>query len=248
VWRSLLRSKGRGETGLFLVEGPRVVRELLDSALRVQALLYSEPEPESLRELVGEFRDAEVPCQALSESLLASVSDAQTPQGVIAVAVRPSWDWADLGSGDLVVMDSIQDPGNVGTLLRAAEGLGFSGAIVLPGTAEVWSPKVTRAAAGSSLRLPIVEASWTDVGPWLEGSERELWCADSRGEPLGRSRASRPPVALVLGNEGAGVSDAVLSESVRTISVPLQRPVDSLNVGVAGAILMDRLREGPSDG
>lgn len=230
------------------MEGPRVVMELLDSPVHVQALLHPEPAPESLRALVGAFRDAEVPCHALTETQLTSVSDTQTPQGVIAVAVRPRWDWRDLGAADLLVLDSVQDPGNVGTLLRAAEGLGLSGAIVLPGTAEVWSPKVTRAAAGSSLRMPIVEAAWTEAEAWLERSGRELWSADSRGEPLDSLEATRPPVALVLGNEGAGVSDAVLRASARMVSVPLRTPVDSLNVGVAGAILMDRLRERLRDG
>ena len=217
--------------------------ELLDSPLCAEALLHADPAPESARDLVEAFRDAEVPCHALPNAQLASVSDTQTPQGVIAVAVRPAWDWEDLGASDLLVLDSVQDPGNVGTLIRAAEGLGLSGAVVLPGTAEAWSPKVTRAAAGSNLRLPIVEAAWTDAGPWLEQSELELWAADARGEVLGRSQAPRPRVALVLGNEGAGVSDAVLRAAARTVSVPLRTPVDSLNVGVAGAILMDRLRE-----
>jgi TrmH family RNA methyltransferase len=222
--------------------------ELLDSPLRTEALLHLDPVPESTRDLVEAFRDAEVPCHALPDEQLASVSDTRTPQGVVAVAVRPAWDWEDLGTSDLLVLDSVQDPGNVGTLLRAAEGLGFSGAVVLPGTAEAWSPKVTRAAAGSSLRLPIVEAAWTDAGSWLAKSGRELWAADPRGEALGRPQASRPPVALVLGNEGAGVSDAVLRAVTRTVSVRLRAPVDSLNVGVAGAILMDRLREGLRDG
>ena len=248
MWRSLLRSKGRAETGLFLVEGPRVVMELLDSPLHAEALLHPDPVPESARELVEAFLDAEVACHALPDAELASVSDTQTPQGVIAVAVRPMWDWEDLGASDLLVLDAVQDPGNVGTLIRAAEGLGFSGALVLPGTAEAWSPKVTRAAAGSNLRLPIVEASWTDTRPWLERNELELWAADARGEVLGRSRASRPRVALILGNEAAGVSDAVLRAAARTVSVPLRTPVDSLNVGVAGAILMDRLRESLRDG
>lgn len=248
VWRSLLRSKGRAETGLFLVEGPRVASELFASSLSAEALLHPDPAPESMRQLVEAFREAEVPCHPLPEGQLASVSDTQTPQGIIAVARRPTWDWRHLGASDLLLLDAVQDPGNVGTLIRAAEGLGLSGAIVLPGTVEVWSPKVTRAAAGSTFRLPIVEAAWTDVEPWLEASGHALWAADARGEALSRRPVSRPPVALVLGNEGAGVSYALLEASVRTVSVPLTRPVESLNVGVAGAILMDRLRESRRDG
>jgi TrmH family RNA methyltransferase len=222
--------------------------ELLHAPVRAEALLHPDPTPASARELVEAFAVAEVPCHALPDSELASVSDTRTPQGLIAVAVRPTWRWEDLGAADLLVLDAVQDPGNVGTLIRAAEGLGLSGAIVLPGTAEAWSPKVTRAAAGSNLRLPIVESAWTDARSWLERGAIEVWAADAKGEVLGRSGVSRPRVALVLGNEGAGVSDVVLRTAARTVSVPLRTPVDSLNVGVAGALLMDRLRESLRDG
>lgn len=224
-----------------------MVMELLDSPLRVEALLHPDPAPESMRDIVRAFRDAEVPCHALSDAGLAAVSDTRTPQGVVAVAVLPAWDWEDLGASDLLVLDNVQDPGNVGTLLRAAEGLGMGGAVVLPGTAEPWSPKVTRAAAGSNLRLPIVEAAWAEAEPCLEDGGWELWIADARGEALGSGRADRPRVALVLGNEAAGVSAAVRTAAARTVCVPLCAPVDSLNVGAAGAVLMDRLRESRHD-
>ena len=248
LWRSLLRSKGRAERGLFLVEGPRVVLELAKADVTTAALLHVEPTTDTLRALVDAYRGREVPCRELSASQLASVSDTATPQGIVAVAHIPTWTWDDLRGGDLLVLDAVQDPGNVGTLIRAAEGFGMAGVILLPGAADAWGPKVTRAAAGSNLRLPVLSASWEEARGRLARGAFEVWVADARGEPLSRSRTTPGRVALVLGNEGAGVSEPVLREARRSVCVPLGPPVDSLNVGVAGAILMDRLREIADDG
>lgn len=248
LWRSLLRSKGRAERGLFLVEGPRVVLELAEADVTTAALLHVEPITGALRALVDAYGGREVPCHELSASQLASVSDTATPQGIVAVAHIPTRTWDDLRSGDLLVLDRVQDPGNVGTLIRAAEGFGMAGVILLPGTADAWGPKVTRAAAGSTLRLPVLSASWEEARGRLARGAFEVWAADARGEPLSRSRTTRGRVGLVLGNEGAGVSELVLREARRRVCVPLGPPVDSLNVGVAGAILMDRLRESSDDG
>ncbi len=225
-----------------------MVRELLASPVSALALLHLEPLPETLRDLVSAFREAEVPCHPLPGPQLAAVSDARTPQGVVAVAAIPSWGWADLGAADLLVLDSVRDPGNVGTLLRAAEGFGMGGAVSLPGTADPWSPKVTRAAAGSSLRLPIVQVAWSLARRLLGEGGWEVWAADAGGAVLDPSSGPRPCVALVLGNEGSGVSETVIRDANRIVSVPLDGPVDSLNVGVAGAVLMDRLRRRRGDG
>ena len=151
LWRSLLRSKGRAERGLFLVEGPRVVLELAKADVTTAALLHVEPTTDTIRTLVDAYGGREVPCRELSASQLASVSDTATPQGIVAVAHIPTWTWDDLREGDVLVLDAVQDPGNVGTLIRAAEGFGMAGVVLLSGTADAWGPKVTRAAAGSTL-------------------------------------------------------------------------------------------------
>jgi TrmH family RNA methyltransferase len=248
LWRSLLRSKGRRENGLFLVEGPRAVAELLDSEIALTALLHEEPPPGGISSLVEAFQDGEVACHGLPAREVHSLSGTETPQGIVAVAAIPRWSWQDLGSGDLLVLDGVQDPGNVGTLVRAAEALGMEGVALLPGTADPWSPKVTRAAVGSTLRMPILTSSWNTVVDAIRASGREVWAADAdSGETLA-SRPARPAVALVLGNEGAGISEEILREADRRVAIPLEPPVESLNVGVAGALLMDRLRESRCDG
>ena len=248
LWRSLLRSKGRRETGLFLVEGPRAVRELLGSEVPVRAVVHEERQPRAISSLVGAFRDAEVPCHGLSAREIRSLSGTETPQGIVAIAEIPTWRWEDIGEGDLLVLDGVQDPGNVGTLVRASEALGMAGLVALPGSADPWGPKATRAAAGSNLRLPVLWADWARTSEAIGRSGREAWAADASGGPTWPSGPSRPGVALVLGNEGVGVSEEVLREVDRIVAIRLEPPVESLNVGVAGALLMYRLREGGRDG
>ena len=233
---------------MFLVEGPRVVAELPGSAISVEAILHQEPAAAAVASLVDRFR-GRVACHALSAKDLRSLCGTETPQGIVAVAAIPSWAWADVGEGDLLVLDGVQDPGNVGTLVRAAEAFGIAGIVTLPGTADPWAPKVTRAAAGSTLRLPIIAADWSVAREQLLRTGREVWTAEPHGSEMAwPSTADRPPVALVLGSEGGGISEEVSRDTDRSVAIAVARPVDSLNVGVAGALLMDRLRETRHDG
>jgi TrmH family RNA methyltransferase len=240
--RALHRRKERRARGEFLVEGPRVLAELLRAGRPVTLVLYTEAavaEPDG-RDLLDKALRAGFKTESVSEAELRRHADTVTPQGWVAVAPIPTWSWADVDASRLLVLDAVRDPGNVGTLIRAAEALGAGGVLALPGTADPWSPKVARAAAGSSLRLPVLEAEWDDVLDRLRVLGTPVWVAAADGEPV--DRAERPErVALVLGNEGAGVSAGVRAAADRFVAVPMTGDVESLNAAVAGAILMDRL-------
>jgi TrmH family RNA methyltransferase len=140
------------------------------------------------------------------------------------------------------VLDAVQDPGNVGTMLRTALGLGASGLVALAGTAELANPKVVRGSMGALFRLRAVHASPGDFLEWARGAGVRLWVASAQGVPLGRgalgARDRRPPVALVVGNEGAGTSPAIEAAAERRIAIPLAPGVESLNVAVAAGILL----------
>jgi TrmH family RNA methyltransferase len=155
------------------------------------------------------------------------------------VAEIPGRSLADVEGKRLVVLDAVQDPGNVGTLIRAADALGASAVVVLPGTADPWSPKCVRAAAGASFRLPVVDASVRELTDWCRSRGVPLLAAAASGDPAPRAAAARD-VAVVLGNEGAGVSEAVRAVCDGSVAIPQRGPADSLNVATAGAILMDR--------
>lgn len=242
-WRSLKRRKGRSEHGLFLAEGVRLLEDLLASGLRVRHLLHTPEARESSRgrELLARCEAAGVPTEEVDEEALARYADTVTPQGVAAVAEVPRADRDEVPAGDVLVLDAVQDPGNAGTVLRTAEALGAVAAVALPGTVDVWNPKVVRASAGSVFRLPVLDLAWQEARDWLRERGSAVWASDAEGEPIGRGDAVPAGVALILGNEGAGVSPEVLAEADRRVAVPLPGGAESLNVAVASAILMDRI-------
>jgi TrmH family RNA methyltransferase len=139
------------------------------------------------------------------------------------------------------VLDAVQDPGNVGTILRTAQGLGAAGVVALKGTADLTNPKVLRGSMGALFRLPGVPSSPEEFLDWARGRGVSLWVAAADGEPLGRllaRRGARPPIALVLGNEGAGVGGPVAAAAARRVAIPLAPGAESLNVAVAAGILL----------
>ena len=169
------------------------------------------------------------------------LADTVTPQPVLAIARIPSWGWQDIGVSSVLVLDGIQDPGNVGTLLRTGAALGIGGVLCLPGTVDPWSPKAVRASAGSGLRVPVLRTSWGETREQLRTRELPLWAADPEGDPLSRQDPVPPAVAVALGSESHGLSTEARAAADRRISIEMPGPVASLNVAAAGAILLDRL-------
>ncbi|RMH14891.1 MAG: RNA methyltransferase [Gemmatimonadetes bacterium] len=171
-----------------------------------------------------------------------------TPQGVLAVVDEPAASWEVLRAAEgVLVLDAVQDPGNVGTLARTAVGLGLGGVVVLDGTADPWGPKAVRASAGAMFHAPPVRAGADDLASWSEREGVALLAGAASGTDVARCEAPAA-WALVLGNEGAGVRPE-LAQHVRAVAVPLGGRFESLNVAQAGAILMYALKlRAPSDG
>jgi len=174
---------------------------------------------------------------------LDALADTEHPQGVVAVVEPRVWSLADLATGRgsvVLVLDAVQDPGNVGTMLRTAHALGAAGVVALKGTAELTNPKVLRASMGAAFRLPAVSADAEALLGWAAEREVELWVTDAEGTPLGARgrRSARAPLALVVGNEGAGVGGALAAAARRRVAIPLAPEAESLNVAVAAGILL----------
>jgi TrmH family RNA methyltransferase len=244
--RSLRQRKTREAEGLFLAEGIRAVEDLAASPLPVRfaaaaSSLGDTPRGQALLHLLA---SQGVAVHETPERDLAAMADTETPQGILAVAPIPraALDALRVEDADpsvLLVLDAVQDPGNFGTLARTAEALGAAGVVALPGTVDPWNPKSVRAAMGSTFRLPVVEAGWEDLAPWLTARGVETLAAVVGGEPLGGDRPRR--AALVLGNEGAGVGDETRARADRAVGIPLRGRAESLNVAAAGAILLYEL-------
>jgi TrmH family RNA methyltransferase len=243
--RDLGRRRGRERRGLALAEGIRLVEEALESGTPVQGAAVSpalEATPRG-NALKSALAGRGVRLVEVSPAELDRLGDTEHPQGVLAVVAPRVWTLSEVVTGPgavILVLDAVQDPGNVGTMLRTALALGASGVVALKGTAELTNPKVLRGSMGAGFRLPAVATDAEALMAWAGERGVELWVGAANGEPLGRldARSTRPPVALALGNEGAGVGAALEGAARRRVSIPLRPGVESLNVAVAAGILL----------
>ncbi len=243
-----LRTRKRREEGAFLAEGIRLVEELLASDVEVR-LVVSSPalaETDRGRRLLELVEQRGLDHADVDERELRQLADTETPQGVLAVGGEPRRSLSgfetvpDITSA-VLVFDRVADPGNLGTLLRTADALGVDWVVALPGTVDHWSPKAVRASAGSIFRVPVSGEAWRDVRAWLHEREYTILCADPSGERTARGETASGRFALILGNEPSGISEEVCGDCDRRVAVELPGGMDSLNVAVAGALLLDRL-------
>ena len=243
--RALRQRKNREAEGLFLAEGVRAVEDLAASVLSIRfAVASSSLEDDARgRDLLQALAAKHVATDVVSEAELREHAATDSPQGIVAIAEIPRWALDDLAPSKMpaaiVVLDAVQDPGNFGTLVRTAEALGASGVVALPGTVDAWNPKAVRSAMGSSFRLPIVEAGWEALEPWLRGRGFAILAAAAGGDAISADPSRR--AALVLGNEGAGISPETARRADRVVGIPLRGRAESLNVAAAGAILLHEL-------
>ena len=244
--RNLQQRKGRSRRGLTLAEGVRLVEEALAAEVPFRGVLSSRSLANNERgsALLGELGAHAIPIEELPDRDLATVAATESPQGVVAVIEHPRFDLSEINPlprHPILVLDGVQDPGNVGTLLRTAFALGSPGTIILKGTADITNPKVLRAAAGASFRLPAAVATDEDLAAWLDRSGTTLWVTDATGSPLQRLE---PPanLAVVVGNEGAGVRPALATLARNRVAFPLARGAESLNVAVAAGIIIHEVQ------
>jgi TrmH family RNA methyltransferase len=140
-----------------------------------------------------------------------------------------------------ILLDGVQDPGNVGTILRTAAALGAAATIALPGTVDLWNPKVIRSSMGAQFAHQAFHAQAVDVMAFLQRNDVRLWATASDGVPVER-RDAPPRLAIAVGNEGAGLSAEIRAKAERTVSLPISGSVESLNVAVAAGIILYELR------
>jgi len=237
--RSLLTNrKDRRYERLFVIEGVRLVEEALAANAEIALAVYSR------EQLTATERGAALLTQlgALPQAyetapdVLQTVSDTVTPQGIVA-AVR----WPEIEAplrGVVLVLDALQDPGNVGTLLRSAVATSVSQVLCLPGTADVYSPKVARAAMGAHFRLSIVQDIGWDEAPLLLSTVDNVYAAVAEASMPYYAADWRQSSALIIGNEANGVSEAGLALTTKQIAIPMTPGVESLNAAVAGSVIL----------
>jgi len=239
-FRAALRGPQGTEDSYVGLEGAKLVEDALRTGAQVGAVLVSSSGEHHLERLAG-LLDPGVPILRTSDRLFSSIADTQTPQGLAALVRPPHAGFDDLvrGTALVVILAGVQDPGNVGTILRSAEALGSTGAIAARGTAYPFAPKVLRASAGSALRLPILVGVALPVAlAQLRMTKIRVYAA-SLAEGLAPSEADlRSPCALLIGNEGAGLPAEAKRSADAQLRIPLAASVDSLNAAVAASILL----------
>jgi TrmH family RNA methyltransferase len=229
-----------------VAEGVRAVEELVKSRLVVRGVLVAPqlddaPRGKALRAAVEE-KGLEI--STVNETEFRSAAETESPQGILAIAETPSHSLTQLTDREflrLLVLDAVQDPGNVGTMLRTAAALGADATIALPGTVDIWNAKVVRAAMGASFHHAAFHSAEDALFEFLDAAGAELWGAEASGESVDGSVAPNR-LALAVGNEGAGLSSSVRARARRLVSLPISGAVESLNVSVAAGILLYQLR------
>ena len=260
TFRAALRGSGPAPGEAIGVEGPKFVEDALRSGLRAEALLVSESAERAAEPILraASATESGIPRSRIfrtTDKLFASVAGTDSPQGVAALFSQPEWTLDDALHGPgamreaaplVIVMTGVQDPGNVGTILRSAEAFGATGAIATRGTADPWSPKALRASAGSALRLPLLRGMAVPVLlAQLRIARLKIYAAttasaNERHAPreIASQADLRESAAIFVGGEGAGLPSELTRAADAVISIAISASVESLNAGIAASILL----------
>ena len=227
--------------GQCAVEGVRIIEEAIRSGLHLRAVLVSESGQTRAARLLPQLA-AQVETLLLPDKLFTSVVPSETPQGVAALVRMKSYTLQDLfgaKTGSLVVaVAGVQDPGNLGTILRSAEAFGASGVLLGENTVSAYNSKVVRASAGSIFRIPLVRQELGRALPALREQGLRLFATSShKGTPVHEAQLTSP-LALLVGSEGAGLPREIMAQVDEVVAIPHSPKVESLNAGVAASIVL----------
>ena len=227
--------------GLVGIEGPNLLEEALRAGLRVATVFVAQGS-ERLFDLLSLLPETEI--LRLPRKLLDSALATETPQPIAALVEPPNWTWADLLGGPqetaplVVVLVGLQDPGNLGTILRSAEAFGATGVISLPETVSAWNPKAVRASAGSVFRVPLLAAGEKECLQRLRQAGVKIFTTTARAARPADLVDMAGPAALLIGNEGNGVPEQIARQADGAITIPCPGPVESLNAAIAASVLL----------
>lgn len=242
--RRALTRPGRDADGLVGIEGPHLLEEALRAGLRVRTIFAGGENIGLFDPLPGVGpADPNVETLLVPGNLLQSILETQTPQAIAALVEMPDWTWAHLlrpmqMPAMIVVLAGIQDPGNLGTMIRSAEAFGANGVVCLPGTVNAWNPKAVRASAGSIFRLPVIASEPDECFSMLHQAGAHIYTTAVRDAQPADEINLMAPIAFVIGNEGGGVPPEIALQADAAITIPCAGPVESLNAAAAGSVLL----------
>ncbi|MBW7650706.1 RNA methyltransferase [Anoxybacillus sp. ST4] len=235
-WKKLLTKKGRDKTGLFLIEGFHLVEEAIKSGVHIEELIVAEHAI-----IPASWNVAHVRTTIVTNDVMKAISDTETPQGIAAVCKQLHWNVDDVQTA--LFIDAVQDPGNVGTIIRTADAAGIDVVVVGEGSADVYNAKVIRATQGSLFHFPVIKG---DIGEWIARFQSEhipIYGTSLQNGVDYRSVAPSSSFALIVGNEGSGVNEQWLKQTTTNLYVPIYGKAESLNVAIATGILLYHLQK-----
>lgn len=255
----LKQKKNRDKVGKYLIEGPNLVADALRSGAVIELLLVSERsmEHEEIKQLCREYarldKKNEGSVYVLDEKLFKKLTETETPQGIFGVVAktkiseeeffrgnfRDKFDDSPRTKGNIIVLDRLQDPGNVGTIIRTAEAAGYDGIMILKGTVDLYSPKVVRSCTGSLFRMPVFFVDQPDEAiSMLRKHGKKVVSTGLKDSKYYHEVELKKDVAIVIGNEGNGICEEFMHNSDVVVKIPMVGQIESLNASVAAAILM----------
>ncbi len=229
---------------LIFLEGARLVQEALLSQFALEILVVSDEFPET--SFLDPLRSRAKQNFIVSKAAFGAITDVENPQGILAIVRRPTWKWEDLMEktpAPLLILDGLQDPGNAASIVRTAEAAGAAGVVTTKGTVHLFSPKAIRGAMGSTLRLPIIEhRTREDIVKEVKKKKYGLLGTTVLKETPDAKAYNdvdwKQPWAIVVGQEGQGLSKEWKDDLVRTLHIPMCKPVESLNVAASAAVIL----------
>lgn len=230
----LKKKKERDKTGLLLVEGTHLIEEAVKSRLTVKQLFVVEPE-----RFDAALIDAAEEAYHINFKVAETLSGTVTPQGIFAVIEKPDVASKVSEAKQVLLLDRIQDPGNLGTLIRTADAAALDLIVLSPGTADAYQDKVLRSSQGSVFHLPIVTQALPE---FIESFEGSIYGTALEDAVNFNEEAAQEKFALLLGNEGQGVDPELLAHTTKRLTIPMYGDAESLNVAIAGSILIYKLK------
>ena len=238
--KKLHKKKERDEKKQYVIEGFHLIEEAKNSGAIIEWILFNQRGQ-------AEWANWLETCDPeklifVSDEVLNSLSDLPTPQGILAVINKNEADHLAEFRGGWLLLDNVQDPGNVGTMIRTADAAGLAGVIIGEGTADIYSTKVLRAMQGSNYHLPVIHGNLADILQQFIQNQIPIYGTELNEQAVDYLKVNKAEnYGLIMGNEGQGVSATLLAQTTQNIYIPIRGQAESLNVAVAAGILMYHL-------
>lgn len=238
-WSQLLEKKGRDQQGKFLLEGTLLIMEAIQARAEIDCIVYSIDRgiPHELQQI----SDLSVEWVAVSEAILAKCTDTVTPQGVFAIVNKLVWNAQTILEQHhslVVVIDGVQDPGNLGTIIRSADATQASGVLIGKGSVDLYNPKTIRSTMGSLFHLPVAECILAEILPIASAQSIQLLNTSPQAEQNCYQLDLTKDTWFIVGNEGQGVSKELAKFVDKHIKIPIHGKAESLNVAMATTVLL----------